>query len=69
MVTSLIVHSSNHDRYGLEDKYYLDWGKCEGKKFTLTLTLTLFITVCQLVTAKGEGVRVKNEKKIFDLYG
>ena len=37
-------------------------GKCEGKKATLTLTLTPFITVCQPVTAKSEGVRVKNKK-------
>ena len=42
-------------------------GKCEGKKATLTLTLTPFITVCQPVTAKSEGVRVKTEK-LFDLY-
>ena len=40
-------------------------GKCEGKKATLTLTLTPFITVCQPVTAKSEGVRVKNKKKTF----
>ena len=42
-------------------------GKCEGKKTTLTLTLTPFITVCQPVTAKSEGVRVKN-KKFFQPY-
>ena len=40
-------------------------GKCEGKKAALTLTLTPFITVCQPVTAKSEGVRVKNKKKTF----
>ena len=40
-------------------------GKCEGKKTTLTLTLTPFITVRQPVTAKSEGVRVKKQKKIF----
>ena len=40
-------------------------GKCEGKKATLTLTLTPFITVCQSVTAKSEGVRVKKQKKLF----
>mgnify|MGYP006968349384 CR=1 FL=1 len=44
-------------------------GKCEGKKATLTLTLTPYITVCQPVTAKSEGVRVKKQKKLFDLYG
>ena len=43
-------------------------GKCEGKKTTLTLTLTPFITVCQPVTAKSEGVRVKNKKKLFQPY-
>ena len=43
-------------------------GKCEGKKATLTLTLTPFITVCQPVTAKSEGVRVKNKKKLFQPY-
>ena len=37
-------------------------GKCEGKKTTLTLTLTPFITVCQPVTARSEGVRVKTKK-------
>ena len=41
-------------------------GKCEGKKTTLTLTLTPFITVCQPVTAKSEGVRVKNKKNFFN---
>ena len=40
-------------------------GKCEGKKFTLTLALTLFLAVSQSVTAKSEGVRVKKEKKLF----
>ena len=40
-------------------------GKCEGKKTTLTLTPTPFITVCQPVTAKSEGVRVKKQKKLF----
>ena len=37
-------------------------GKCEGKKAALTLTLTLFVVVCQSVTAKSEGVRVKKQK-------
>ena len=41
-------------------------GKCEGKKAALTLTLTPFITVCQPVTAKSEGVRVKNKKNFFN---
>ena len=41
-------------------------GKCEGKKTTLTLTLTAFIAVCQPVTAKSEGVRVKNKKNFFN---
>ena len=40
-------------------------GKCEGKKTTLTLTLTPFAVVCQSVTAKGEGVRVKKKKTFF----
>ena len=40
-------------------------GKCEGKKFTLTLTLTLFLVVNQSVTVKSEGVRVKKEKTFF----
>ena len=40
-------------------------GKCEGKKATLTLTLTPFVAVCQSVTAKSEGVRVKKQKKLF----
>ena len=40
-------------------------GKCEGKKATLTLTLTPYITACQSVTAKSEGVRVKKQKKLF----
>ena len=40
-------------------------GKCEGKKSALTLALTLFLAVCQFVTAKGEGVRVKKEKNFF----
>ena len=35
------------------------------KKTTLTLTLTPFIAVCQPVTAKSEGVRVKKQKKLF----
>ena len=34
-------------------------------QLTLTLTLTLFFAVCQSVTAKSEGVRVKKEKKFF----
>ena len=40
-------------------------GKCEGKKFTLTLALTLFLAVSQSVTVKSEGVRVKKEKTFF----
>ena len=36
------------------------------KKTTLTLTLTPFIAVCQPVTAKSEGVRVKNKKNFFN---
>ena len=40
-------------------------GKCEGKKATLTLPLTPYITICQPVTAKSEGVRVKKQKKLF----
>ena len=40
-------------------------GKCEGKKATLTLALTLFVFVSQSVTAKSEGVRAKNKKKLF----
>ena len=41
-------------------------GKCEGKKTTLTLTLTLFVSVCQSVTAKSEGVRVEKQKLFFN---
>ena len=40
-------------------------GSGEGKKATLTLPLTPFITVCQSVTTKSEGVRVKKQKKLF----
>ena len=36
-------------------------------QLTLTLTLTLFFAVCQPVTAKSEGVRVKKEKTFFIL--
>ena len=36
-------------------------------QLTLTLTLTLFFAVCQSVTAKSEGVRVK-KKKLFLFY-
>ena len=39
--------------------------ECEGKDFTLTLTLTLFMTDYQPVKGKSEGVRVKKEKKFF----
>ena len=38
---------------------------CEGKDFTLTPTLTLFVTDCQSVKRKSEGVRVKKQKKLF----
>ena len=41
------------------------WGWCEGKKLTLTLALTLFVAVCQSVTAKSEGVRVEKQKLFF----
>ena len=39
--------------------------RCEGKDFTLTPTLTLFVTDCQPVKRKSEGVRAKNKKNFF----
>ena len=40
-------------------------GKCEGKTFALTLTLTTEAPINRAFQAKSEGVRVKNKKKLF----
>ena len=40
-------------------------GKCEGRRFTLTLTLTTETTINRAFQAESEGVRVKKEKKFF----
>ena len=41
---------------------------CEGKDFALTPALTLFVTDCQSVKRKSEGVRAKNKKKLFSFF-
>ena len=45
-----------------ESKYE---GKCEGRRFTLTLTLTTETTINRALQKESEGVRVKKEKKFF----
>ena len=40
-------------------------GKCEGRKFTLTLTLTTETPINRAFQTKSEGVRVKKEKFFF----
>ena len=40
-------------------------GKCEGRRFTLTLTLTTETTINRAFQAESEGVRVKKEKNFF----
>ena len=44
------------------------WGWCEGREFTLTLTLTTETTIDRAFQANCEGVRVRKEKKLFLLY-
>ena len=41
------------------------WGWCEGRKFTLTLTLTTETPINRAFQTESEGVRVKKEKKVF----
>ena len=40
-------------------------GKCEGRKFTLTLALTTETPINRAFQAESEGVRVEKEKKYF----
>ena len=40
-------------------------GKCEGKTFALTLTLTTEPPINRAFQPESEGVRVKNKKKLF----
>ena len=44
---------------------FLCEGKCEGRGFTLTLTLTLETPINRAFRAESEGVRAKKEKKSF----
>ena len=45
------------------------WGWCEGREFTLTLTLTTETPINRAFQADCEGVRVKKEKKVFLFFG
>ena len=40
-------------------------GKCERRKYALTLTLTTETPINRAFQAKSEGVRAKKEKKVF----
>ena len=40
-------------------------GKCERRKFTLTLTLTTETPINRAFQTESEGVRVKKEKLFF----
>ena len=40
-------------------------GKCEGRKFALTLALTTETPINRAFQTESEGVRVKKEKKLF----
>ena len=43
-------------------------GKCEGKTFALTLTLTTEPPINRAFQPESEGVRVKNKKKLFFVF-
>ena len=40
-------------------------GKCEGRKFALTLALTTETPINRAFQTESEGVRAKKEKKLF----
>ena len=40
-------------------------GKCEGRKFALTLALTTETPINRAFQAESEGVRAKNKKNFF----
>ena len=44
-------------------------GKCERRKFTLTLTLTTETPINRAFQAESEGVRVKKKKTFFIVQG
>ena len=43
-------------------------GKCEGKTFALTLTLTTEPPINRAFQPESEGVRVKNKKNFFFVF-
>ena len=52
---------------GILDGFWCE-GKCEGRKFALTLALTTETPINMALQAESEGVRVKKEKNFFSFF-